>query len=157
MPIDFEEFTPEELKYLNLTLRCFPNVAYGLRAVVSVTTRLSFPVEGPDALREVIDAAGIRYGDSEIPVKDLPDLMPEYYFPIESEEDFVTKVADAAARQREPAGPNMPQAVLMEATAEKRGEPPDISDERFFKMIGRVAKEPAPSVAGLAKHRKDEW
>lgn len=156
MPAEFEEFTPEELKYLNLTLRRFPNVAHGLRAVVSVTARLSFPVEGPEALREVIAATGIRYGESEIPVESLPDLMPEYYFPIESEEDFVTKVADVAARQREPQGPNMPGVVLSEATASQRSDPPDISDDQFFEMIGRAAKETAPSIAGLVKHKRDD-
>ena len=155
-PPEFEDFTGDELDYLNMSLRAFPSVAYGLRAVVTVTSRLSFPVEGPDPLREVIAGAGVRFGDSEIPVEHLPELMPDYYYPIESPDDFVTKVADACARIREPNGANMPNAVLREATAELRGHPPDISDEEIFRMAGIRGPESAPSAGGLARRTRED-
>jgi hypothetical protein len=149
---EFEEFTPDELRYLNMALRAFPNVAHGLRAVVDVARRLRFPVEGAQALREAVDASGARHGGSEIPVEHLPTLMPEFYFPIESEEDFMAKVADACGRQREPDGPNMPAVVLMEAKAERRGDPPTISDKEILRLAGIRTDDPAtPSVGGLAK------
>jgi hypothetical protein len=145
---EFEEFTPDDLRYLNLALRAFPGVAHGLRA-----RRLRFPVEGAQALREAVDASGARHGGSEIPVEHLPELMPEFYFPIESEEDFVAKVADACGRQREPDGPNLPTVVLMEAKAARRGDPPTITDDEIFRLAGIRTSDPAtPSVGGLAKH-----
>jgi hypothetical protein len=149
---EFDEFRPEELRHLNLALRAFPNVAYGLRAVVSVIGRLSFPVEAAAELREAIGASGVRYGDSAIPVEQLPQLMPDYYFPIESEEDFIAKVADACGRLREPAGQNMPAVVLREATAQRRGAPPDISDDRVLALADiRSGDEARPGSGGLAK------
>jgi len=154
---EFEEFTPDDLRYLNMALRAFPGVAHGLRAVVDVASRLRFPVENARALRETIDRSGIRHGDSDIPVEHLPELMPEYYFPIESEEDFVAKVADACARQREPHGPNMPAVALMEAKAERRGDPPDLTDQQIFEIAGiRPDDRPSPSVGGLAKRGRGQ-
>ncbi len=154
-PDEFQDFTADDLKHLNLALRAFPNVAHGLRAVVDVAGRLSFPVEGPDTLREGVASTGVRYGDSDIPIDSLADLMPEYYFPIESEDDFVSKVSDAAQRQREGDGPNLPRAVLMEATAARRGDPPDISDERFFEMTGISRDDSGPAVSGLRRRRPE--
>ncbi|GIG92097.1 hypothetical protein [Plantactinospora endophytica] len=145
---DFEDFTPDDLRYLNLALRAFPGVADGLRAVVDVAARLRFPVEGADALRAAIDSGGVRLGSQEIPVAQLPQLMPEFYFPIESEEDFVAKVADACARQREPYGPNMPAVTLMEATAERRGDPPRISEAEILRLAGFRPDEDGPASPG---------
>ncbi|MEO3926238.1 hypothetical protein ABGB07_20550 [Micromonosporaceae bacterium B7E4] len=157
-PNDFEDFTPDDLRYLNLALRAFPGVAQGLRAVVDVASRLRFPVEEASALQAAIDSSGVRLGSQDIPVEHLPQLMPEFYFPIESEADFVAKVADACARQREPYGPNMPAVTLMEAKAERRGDPPQIDRKQILQLAGfrpDEAQPASPSVGGLTKRGRE--
>lgn len=149
MPYEIEDFTPEDLPQLNLAMQAFPHVAYGLRALIAVTSRLSFPVSSPEDIARAIEQDYLRYGESEIPVAELPTLMPAYYFPIESPEDFLAKVADVCIRVREPAGRNL-ASTLMEATAPPPDEsPPDMSVDDVMRM-GRVSEGPAvPSAGGL--------
>lgn len=152
-PDAFEEFTQDDLPMLNATMRAFPHVANGFRAVIGVSNALSFPVEGPDQLRNSIAGARyVRYGDSEIPVDDLPELMPPYYFPIESHEDFLSKVADVCARVREPQGVNMPTARLAEAAAVSRGRAlPETTKEEILSLAGLREGKTAPGVGGVRR------
>lgn len=149
-PDAIEDFTPDDLPYLNMAMRAFPHVAHGFRAVIVATSKLSFPVSGPDDLRAATgDGYQLRYGDSEIPVDDLPQLMPAYYFPIESAEDFLAKVADVCDRVREPEGRNI-ASTLMEATAASPDSlPPDIAIDEIIKMSGLEQGTAVPSAGGL--------
>jgi hypothetical protein len=147
-----EDFTPDDLPYVNLAMRAFPHVAHGFRALVTVTSKLSFPVSGPDEIARAAGGHTLRYGDSDIPLDELPDLMPAYYFPIESAEDFLAKVADVCERVREPQGRNL-AATLMEAKAPDPGHsPPNIDVAEIIRVAGLDERAATPSAGGL--HRR---
>lgn len=147
---EFQDFTPDELPDLNRLMRVFPHVAYGFRAVMAAMSRLSFPVQAPSDLSAATSGGyGLSYGASEIPIDDLPRLMPAYYFPIESEDDFLAKVGDVCARVREPEGRNI-TTRLMEATAPSRGgTPPELDDAQILEMAGLKGRAAAPDAGGL--------
>lgn len=148
------EFTPDDLPMLNTAMRAFPHVGDGFRAMLEVGGRLEFPVESPEALQRAIAERGSpRYGDWEIPMDDLPALMPAYYFPVESVEDFFSKVSDVTARVREPEGRSMGAARLREAVAPPRAraeEAPTISDDEIRRKVD-LADVPAPSIGGIRR------
>lgn len=146
------DFTPDDLPLLNAAMRAFPHVGDGFRAMVEVGKRLEFPVEAPEALQGAIAEAGtVRYGDSEIPVDDLPALMPAYYFPVESVEDFFTKVSDITARVREPDGRNMAAARLREAVAPMRTDDVAVMDDDEFRRRVDLAGLAVPGVGGIRR------
>jgi len=149
------EFTPDDLPLLNTVMRAFPHVADGFKSVIEVTRMLSFPVESPDQLSQAVGNVDLRYGDAVIPVGDLPTLMPAYYFPVESEEDFLAKIADVCARVRAPEGLNLAVSRLIEATAPSRGgTPPTISDDEIV-SLARLRESPAiPSVGGIRRRNE---
>jgi hypothetical protein len=147
-------FTAEDLPVLNAAMHAFPHVRDGFRAMVDVGTRMSFPVESPEALQRVIAEVGpVRYGDSEIPLDDLPALMPAYYFPVDSVDDFFAKVSDVTARVREPDGVNMPGARLREAVAPRRGEEPTITDDEIRQRFD-LTEIGAASIGGIRKRER---
>lgn len=155
MSDDFGDFTADDLPMLNVAMRAFPHVGDGFRAVVNVSSRLNFPVESTEELQKVIsDIGGIRYADTDIPIEDLPTLMPAYYFPVESVEDFFAKVSDVATRVREPDGPGMATTRLIEAVAPLRkmaGEAPSIRVEEIRRRVG-LSDTATPSVGGIPRY-----
>jgi hypothetical protein len=145
------DFTHDDLPILNAVMRAFPQVEDGFRAMVELSSRLSFPVESPEVLyRAVAKVGSIRYGDSQLPIEALPTLMPAYYFPIESIEDFVSKVSDVTSRFREPDGPGLTAARLREAVAPRRAEEPTISDHEIRRQAD---VSDAPGVGGIRKRK----
>lgn len=145
------DFTPEDLPLLNAAMRVFPHIGIGFRAMLHIASRLSFPVESSEALQRVVaEIAKDGYTESLLPIDSLPLLMPVYYFPIESVEDFFAKVSDVTSRLREPEGPGMGAARLREANAPRRAEPPTISNEEVMRQADAVAFT-APSVGGISK------
>ena len=132
------DFTPDDLPMLNTAMKAFPHVGDGLRTMVDLGNRLSFPVESPEQLQRAVGEAGtLRYADVDISLEDLPALMPAYYFPLESVEDFFAKVSDVTGRVREPDGRGMAVTRLREAVAQRRSEPPTITDDEIRDRLAR--------------------
>lgn len=146
------DFTADDLPWLNLLMRGFPAVSHGFRAVIAVGQHLDFPVESTEQLAKAVDAGDYGYdGKTTIPVDQLPSMMPAYYFPITGEDDFIRKVADAAARHSAPDGPNMPSVTLREATAAAPdSKPPFESVEEVIKAARLRPREGATGLGGVS-------
>jgi len=91
-----EPFEPEDLRLINLVLLHYPDVSDVIRAVKHAVARVTYPVRTVDELADAL--GGFTIAGGAFSLADAERLLPPYYFPIASEEDLVTKVADLRAQ-----------------------------------------------------------
>jgi hypothetical protein len=91
-----EPFQPEDVRLINLVLRHYPDVSDVIHAVKHAVSRVTYPVRTVDELADAL--GGLTIAGGAFSLADAERLLPPYYFPIASEEDFVAKIADLRAQ-----------------------------------------------------------
>ena len=91
-----EPFGPEDLRLLNLILPHYPDVMDVVRSVRHAVGRVTYPVQSFEQLADAL--GGVTIAGGSFSIADAQRLLPPYYFPIHSEEDLISKVADLRAQ-----------------------------------------------------------
>jgi hypothetical protein len=148
---DFDEFRRGDVKHLNATLRAFPEAAYAARALKLVSDRVGFPIESREQLRKgLAGERDVEFRGERLEVDETLELLPDYYFPIESPEDFLAKIADLRERAAQPDGRNV-AIKWAEPGAEPRGKrPPELSHEEVLRLSGWTEHR-GPGAGGLTQ------
>ncbi len=155
----FEPLKTEDLSLVNRLIQVHPDLQDTIAVVKQVNAKGKYPIESFDELAKTMggDHASITFRGRTLTMADARNVIPAYYFPIQSEADLLAKMADlskgmppATAPLKTP--PLEHSLKLMEATAVKHANlspPPDMNIEEIFK-VASFAKQ-TPGVGGFAK------
>lgn len=148
-----EEFGAGDLAHLNLAMRAFPQVAEAAKVLKLVSEKTGFPVENREALLKAIGGHEVPFGGQHVPAETAVDLLPNYYFPIESAEDFLSKMADFRKRIEHPYGEGLTVRLrAAEAPAPEGLEAPRVTDEQLFRLSGFEPSK-GPGSGGLSSRK----
>lgn len=132
------EFTADDLEFLNAALRVNPHLAQATRLLKQISSASGFPLNSRDELAKALaEHRELPFGEGSISVEEALELMPNYYFPIESDEDFMSKIADIRHRIEHPDGLGLAMRWAKEVKEPAAGEsPPEISHEAVLERAG---------------------
>jgi hypothetical protein len=148
---EFEEFKADDLESLNLALRTSPHVAQAARVLKKISETVGYPIADKESLQKALGDEPVPFGEVTIPAETAVDLLPNYYFPIESAEDLTSKMADFRRRIDFPSGENLAIQWAAPANELPKGEkPPNLSDSEIFERSGWKPGQ-GPQIGGLGR------
>lgn len=92
----FEPLKADDLPLVNRFMQVHPDLQDTLAVVKQVNAKGKYPIENFDALAQAMggDKASITFRGRTLTMADARNVIPAYYFPIQSESDLLAKMAD---------------------------------------------------------------
>ena len=154
----FEPLKNEDLPLVNRLIQVHPDLQDTIAVVKQVNAKSKYPIENFDALAKAMggEQASITFRGRTLTMADARNVIPSYYFPIQSEADLMAKMADlskglppASAALKTP--PIESSIKLMEASAIKPANlsAPQMDTEEILK-VASFGKQ-TPGVGGFSK------
>jgi hypothetical protein len=150
-------FVPEDLPLINKVLQLYPDIIEVIKIVQLISPKVTYPIQN---FEEIANALGseevtMSLGDQSFNLVDIGQFLPNYYFPIGSEDDLIAKIADIRAQLFSSvqvseetdtvAGLNLLRGEV-HATPPEGTEPPNISMEEIRAI---VEKHTSSAIGGL--------
>lgn len=130
------DFGPEDLQHINVVLRAFPHAAQSVRMLRRIESTTGFPIKDREALLQAVGDEDVDFGTAKVPAHAAVELLPNYYFPIESPDDFLTKVADLRRQIEHPFGENVSVHLRAAEAKAPDHDPPGLSEKEIHKISG---------------------
>lgn len=155
----FEPLKADDLALVNRFMQVHPDLQDTLSVVKQVNASGKYPIANFDALAQAMggDKASITFRGRTLTMADARNVIPGYYFPIQSESDLLSKMADlskglppASTATTLKTAPLENSIKLMEASATKPTHAmPKMDVEAIFKKASFGQK--TPGVGGFPK------
>ncbi|MBF2063175.1 MAG: hypothetical protein IGS39_01890 [Calothrix sp. C42_A2020_038] len=96
----FQEFLPEDLPLLNRVLQLYPDITEVIKIVQLISPKVNYPIQNFEEIANALDSeeVTISFEDQSFNLIDIGQFLPDYYFPIGSEDDLIAKIADIRAQ-----------------------------------------------------------
>jgi hypothetical protein len=139
-------FLPEDLPLINRVLQLYPDVTEVIKIVQLISPKVTYPIQNFEEIANALgsEEVNMSLGDQSFNLIDIGQFLPDYYFPIGSEDDLIAKIADIRAQvfssvqasegTETASGLNLLRGES-QATPPEGTEPPNISMEEIRAIV----------------------
>jgi hypothetical protein len=152
----FEPLKETDLPLINRLLQAHPDLHETIGLLKQVNQSAKYPINSFDDLAKALGGETFTFRGRTMTMAEAKEAIPAYYFPIGSESDLMTKMADLSTALPAPAHttvkPTLESAIkLMAASAVKPPsvEAPKLIDEEVHKIAGLGSKR--PGIGGVSR------
>ena len=130
----------DDIHLMQTLLRHHPDLNDIYQVARLLKSRAQFPLNSAADVEEALGghAATFEFAGQAIPVTEIRNMVPAYYFPIATEDDLVAKIADLRARH--PGLPGMGRGPIADISLPARDDqrPPDVPSSIYETFISEL-------------------